>query len=81
MLVVLNTVLHQLKPKLFLTINICAEPRMGRRACHKVSSDFTKPEVPREEALKSISFLEGVIASEEQEEWTCRVTFFLDPIR
>lgn len=60
----------------FLTRNICAEPGVGRKACYKSSSDFTRSEVPQEEALKSISFLEGVVALEEQEERTCTVTFF-----
>lgn len=40
---------------------------MGRKVCYKSSSDFTRSEVPQEEALKSISFLQGVIALEEQE--------------
>lgn len=80
LLVALTTILHQFKPKIFLTRNICAEPGMGRKIFYKslweASSDFTKSEVPQEEAMKNISFLEGVIAPEEQEEWTCIVTFF-----
>lgn len=48
---------------------------MRKKAGYK-SSVLTRSEVPQEEASRSISFPEGVIALEGQEQWTHTATFF-----